>query len=141
MSEGEREEYSGVLGSIKTHFPPLQSESNLLSSFPWVQTSTLQIRLRRLWAPQSSSPKTTPTPMVCTSDYVIHGSDPWLIALVIVVPAHIAFVLLNEGAGEQQPPGGLNQGSKNSLFTSVIQKVGGDPASLLSFIRVGTLRR
>ena len=47
------------------------------------------------------------------------------------MPAHIALVLLNENAGDQQPPGGLTQGSKNSLFTSVIQKVGGDPVSSL----------
>lgn len=37
-----------------------------------------------------------------------------------VQPAHIAFALLNEGAG---------QGSGHSLFTSVIQKAGGDPVS------------
>ena len=70
-----------------------------------------------------------------------HGTSSWLITpLVIVVPAHIAFVLLNEGAGEQQPSEGLSQGSKNSLFTSVIQKVGGDPASLFYFICVAILR-
>lgn len=37
-----------------------------------------------------------------------------------VHPAHIAFALLNEGAGE---------GSGHSLFNSVIQKAGGDPVS------------
>lgn len=44
-----------------------------------------------------------------------------------VHPAHIAFALLNEGAGDQAVPGGLNGGSGTSLFSSVIQKAGGDP--------------
>lgn len=46
-------------------------------------------------------------------------------------PAHIAFALLNEGAGEQSVPGGLNSASGTSLFSSVIQKAGGDPVSAL----------
>lgn len=55
-----------------------------------------------------------------------------------VAPVHLAFVLLNEGVGDRQPPVGSNgssQGNKNSLFASVIQKVGGDPVS--SFLRYG----
>ncbi|KAL5535515.1 hypothetical protein ACEPAF_3609 [Sanghuangporus sanghuang] len=36
-----------------------------------------------------------------------------------VYPAHLAFVILNEGAGEEN--------SKHSLFASVIQKAGGEP--------------
>ncbi|KAL5518951.1 hypothetical protein ACEPAH_634 [Sanghuangporus vaninii] len=36
-----------------------------------------------------------------------------------VYPAHLAFVILNEGAGEENP--------KHSLFASVIQKAGGEP--------------
>lgn len=44
-----------------------------------------------------------------------------------VHPAHIAFVLLNEGAGE--PSLGAGTGAQpNSLFVSVISKSGGDPA-------------
>jgi hypothetical protein len=43
-----------------------------------------------------------------------------------VHPAHIGFVLLNEGSGESLPvsPSG---GAGASLFSSVIQKAGGDP--------------
>lgn len=40
-----------------------------------------------------------------------------------VHPAHIAFALLNEGAGEGGPSG-------TSLFASVIQKAGGDPQGI-----------
>ncbi|KAL5534247.1 hypothetical protein ACEPAG_709 [Sanghuangporus baumii] len=39
-----------------------------------------------------------------------------------VYPAHLAFVILNEGAGEEN--------SKHSLFASVIQKAGGEPQLL-----------
>ncbi|KAF9270213.1 P-loop containing nucleoside triphosphate hydrolase protein [Marasmius fiardii PR-910] len=40
-----------------------------------------------------------------------------------VQPVHIAFTLLNEGAGE-------GNGSGSSLFSSVIQKAGGDPQTI-----------
>ncbi|KAG7099208.1 hypothetical protein E1B28_001075 [Marasmius oreades] len=40
-----------------------------------------------------------------------------------VQPAHIAFAFLNEGAGERN-------GSGSSLFTSVIEKAGGDPQTV-----------
>ena len=40
-----------------------------------------------------------------------------------VQPAHIAFALLNEGSGDQPSPGA----SSRSLFSSVIEKAGGDP--------------
>lgn len=56
-----------------------------------------------------------------------------------VHPAHLAFALLNEGAGDQAVPGGLNSASGASLFASVIQKAGGDPVSsslLCSYINV-----
>ncbi|KAL4243467.1 ClpA/ClpB family protein [Abortiporus biennis] len=43
-----------------------------------------------------------------------------------VHPAHMAFVLLNEGSGEGVP-GGMPQQGGASLFSSVIQKAGGDP--------------
>jgi ATP-dependent Clp protease ATP-binding subunit ClpB len=46
-----------------------------------------------------------------------------------VQPAHIAFVLLNDVSGDQSVPGGLSGGSGASLFSSVIQKAGGDPVS------------
>ncbi|KDQ63541.1 hypothetical protein JAAARDRAFT_29560 [Jaapia argillacea MUCL 33604] len=44
-----------------------------------------------------------------------------------VHPAHIGFVLLNEGGGDQSVPGGLSQSSGTPLFASVVQKAGGDP--------------
>ncbi|KAL0951196.1 hypothetical protein HGRIS_007924 [Hohenbuehelia grisea] len=44
-----------------------------------------------------------------------------------VQPAHFAFALLTEGAGDiDGPPGGLS-GNQKSLFSSVIQKAGGEP--------------
>ncbi|EIN13756.1 hypothetical protein PUNSTDRAFT_58027 [Punctularia strigosozonata HHB-11173 SS5] len=45
-----------------------------------------------------------------------------------VHPAHLAFVLLNESAGDPTPPGGVTHTQGTSLFSSVIQKAGGDPA-------------
>ncbi|KZT30584.1 hypothetical protein NEOLEDRAFT_1126177 [Neolentinus lepideus HHB14362 ss-1] len=45
-----------------------------------------------------------------------------------VHPAHLGFVLLNEAAGDQTAPGGITHTSGASLFSSVIQKAGGDPA-------------
>ena len=43
-----------------------------------------------------------------------------------VQPAHIAFTLLNE---DHSNPGGLSGASGASLFSSVIEKAGGDPVS------------
>jgi hypothetical protein len=45
-----------------------------------------------------------------------------------VYPAHIAFVLLNEGAGDEPAPGGTSH-TQIPLFASVIQKAGGDVVS------------
>ena len=45
-----------------------------------------------------------------------------------VYPAHIGFVLLNEGAGNESAPGGITQ-TQIPLFVSVIQKAGGDAVS------------
>ncbi|KAI0961580.1 hypothetical protein AcV7_000647 [Taiwanofungus camphoratus] len=44
-----------------------------------------------------------------------------------VHPAHIGFVLLNEASGEPSLSGGASH-QPHSLFTSVIQRAGGDPA-------------
>ncbi|KAF8078626.1 P-loop containing nucleoside triphosphate hydrolase protein [Lyophyllum atratum] len=44
-----------------------------------------------------------------------------------VHPAHIAFVLINEGSGEAIPGGTQHTGSAIPLFVSVIQRAGGDP--------------
>ena len=43
-----------------------------------------------------------------------------------VVPAHIAFALLNEGASSDGTPA---NGAKAPLFASVINKAGGEPVS------------
>ena len=45
-----------------------------------------------------------------------------------VYPAHIAFVLLNEGAGDEPAPGSTSH-TQIPLFASVIQKAGGDVVS------------
>lgn len=50
-----------------------------------------------------------------------------------MVPAHLAFVLLNEGAGNEQPgSGGMAQRAARPLFASVIEQAGGDPVSYLA---------
>ncbi|KAI0296195.1 P-loop containing nucleoside triphosphate hydrolase protein [Russula brevipes] len=43
-----------------------------------------------------------------------------------VYPAHLGFVLLNEGAGDEPAPGSISQTHQIPLFASVIQKAGGD---------------
>jgi hypothetical protein len=45
-----------------------------------------------------------------------------------VYPVHLAFVLLNEGAGDGPATGNISQ-SQIPLFASVIQKAGGDVVS------------
>ena len=45
-----------------------------------------------------------------------------------VYPVHLAFVLLNEGAGDGQSNGNISQ-SQIPLFASVIQRAGGDVVS------------
>ena len=51
-----------------------------------------------------------------------------------VHPAHLAFVLLNEGqAPESVLPG--SRASSRPLFASVIQRAGGDPVSNLSAVQ------
>lgn len=57
----------------------------------------------------------TPTPV---THYVVYA----------VYPAHIAFVLLNEGAGDEPAPGNTSL-TQVPLFASVIQKAGGDVVS------------
>ncbi|KAF9231706.1 P-loop containing nucleoside triphosphate hydrolase protein [Melanogaster broomeanus] len=47
-----------------------------------------------------------------------------------VHPAHLAFVLLNEGQADGAIPGGLQSSSSHSLFSSVIQRAGGDPVCI-----------
>ncbi|KAG6813792.1 hypothetical protein H0H92_007204 [Tricholoma furcatifolium] len=47
-----------------------------------------------------------------------------------VYPAHIAFVLINEGSGEAVPGGIQQTSSSTPLFVSVIQRAGGDPTSV-----------
>jgi ATP-dependent Clp protease ATP-binding subunit ClpB len=52
-----------------------------------------------------------------------------------VYPAHIAFVLLNEGAGDEPAPGNISH-TQVPLFASVIQKAGGDVVSTAYYLRV-----
>lgn len=52
------------------------------------------------------------------------------LTLSLVYPAHLAFVLLNEGAGDTAAPGGVSH-AQTPLFASVIQKAGGDVVSLI----------
>lgn len=52
------------------------------------------------------------------------------LTLSLVYPAHLAFVLLNEGAGDTTAPGGVSH-AQTPLFASVIQKAGGDVVSLI----------
>ncbi|KAF9229277.1 P-loop containing nucleoside triphosphate hydrolase protein [Gyrodon lividus] len=44
-----------------------------------------------------------------------------------VHPAHLAFVLLNEGEADGAIPAGVQASNSHSLFASVIQRAGGDP--------------
>lgn len=46
-----------------------------------------------------------------------------------VHPAHLAFVLINEGSSEAAA--GPQTGGSAPLFSSVIQRAGGDPVSTL----------
>lgn len=48
--------------------------------------------------------------------------------MVAVHPAHIAFVMLNEGS--DAIPGAMPNSGGGSLFSSVIQRAGGDPVSI-----------
>ena len=60
----------------------------------------------------------------CTS---FHPFTPSSAHIYAVYPVHLAFVLLNEGAGDG-PTGNISQ-SQIPLFASVIQKAGGDVVS------------
>lgn len=51
------------------------------------------------------------------------------IRILSVHPAHLAFVLINEGGGDDAP-GGIQAKGGAPLFASVIQRAGGDPVSL-----------
>jgi hypothetical protein len=63
---------------------------------------------------------------VCHTLEIITIID-WIV-LSTVHPAHLAFALLNEGAGDQvQLQGGIGNPARSSVFYSVIQKAGGDP--------------
>ncbi|KAG6842213.1 hypothetical protein C0991_000183 [Blastosporella zonata] len=57
-----------------------------------------------------------------------------------VYPAHISFVLINEGSGESIP-GGLQQTSNATpLFVSVIQRAGGDPMAVKRALQKAIVR-
>jgi hypothetical protein len=65
----------------------------------------------------------------CTS---FHPFTPSSAHIYAVYPVHLAFVLLNEGAGDG-PTGNISQ-SQIPLFASVIQKAGGDVVSTFPII-------
>ena len=64
---------------------------------------------------QGTSIVSSLTPTFTVADYVAYA----------VYPAHLAFVLLNEGAGDEPAPGS----AQIPLFASVIEKAGGDVVS------------
>ena len=72
-----------------------------------------------------SVPSSSPTP----SAYQVTST---------VYPVHLAFVLLNEGAGDEPAPG--NTSHQIPLFASVIQKAGGDVVSTFYFSVVRVLQ-
>lgn len=51
----------------------------------------------------------------------------------LVHPIHLAFVLINEGAGETKS-GGSGSFTDVPLFVSVIQRAGGDPVRTMLYI-------
>jgi hypothetical protein len=53
-----------------------------------------------------------------------------LIFWFVVHPAHIAYVLINEDSPNGLAAGGQQQAAGTSLFTSVIERVGGDPVRI-----------
>jgi hypothetical protein len=70
-----------------------------------------------------------PTLKVCNSSFHPFTLHPVTHHVVYAVyPAHIAFVLLNEGAGDEPSPGSTSF-TQVPLFSSVIQKAGGDVVS------------
>lgn len=69
------------------------------------------------------------------SNFTLHDHRVAYHVVYAVYPAHIAFVLLNEGAGDEPAPGSTLH-TQIPLFASVIQKAGGDVVSTpLSFTR------
>ena len=61
-----------------------------------------------------------PTPKVCLFSGLIHLTE--LLIRLSVHPAHIAFALLNEGAGESASAGLGQTHGPSSLFKSVIEE-------------------
>jgi hypothetical protein len=67
--------------------------------------------------------------MVCIPNHVIEVAVRQCSPLQTVVPAHLALACLNEAVGYRRPGGG-SEGGSNSLFATIIQKVGGDLVGL-----------
>lgn len=67
-----------------------------------------------------------PTLNVCPSFRPLHQLQ--LLIVYTVCPVHIAFVLLNEGSGDEPAPGSTSH-TQITLFASVIQRAGGDVVS------------
>lgn len=88
------------------------------------RTSTSQTKHNRTSQLPYSLRKTMPTLKVCFA-YFRRIARIYLILHNTVYPVHLAFVILNEGAGEE------NTGKpQQSLFSSVIQKAGGEPVCI-----------
>jgi ATP-dependent Clp protease ATP-binding subunit ClpB len=57
-------------------------------------------------------------------------STLFLTYIKTVHPAHLAFVLLNEGGATEPSPSGAPSHGGAPLFSSVVTKAGGDPVSI-----------
>jgi hypothetical protein len=65
-------------------------------------------------------------------------SRTYLTLCLVVHPAHLAFVLINQPP--ETGPGGAQSSSGTPLFASVIQRAGGDPVKLsLSLVLLSNL--
>jgi len=57
-----------------------------------------------------------------------------LTCIHIVHPAHLAFVLLNEGGAAEPSPSGAPSHGGAPLFASVVTKAGGDPVGIPTLV-------
>jgi ATP-dependent Clp protease ATP-binding subunit ClpB len=94
----------------------------------WLSISSSQIRRRLACKPLFNLRRTTHIHNVRRLLCPIHQLR--VLIRVIVYPAHLGFVLLNEGAGDE-PASGSTSRTGIPLFASVIQKAGGDVVSTL----------
>lgn len=88
------------------------------------RTSTSQTKHNRTSQLPYSLRKTMPTLKVCFV-YSRRLAHIYSIPHYTVYPVHLAFVILNEGAGDES-----TGKAQHSLFSSVIQKAGGEPVCI-----------